>query len=39
VVFGILLKGDAHMLKASLLVAFANMVAGFFGKCEGMNWN
>jgi len=27
------------MLKISLLVTFANMIAGLFGKSEGMNWN
>jgi hypothetical protein len=37
-VFAILLWGDAHMLKVTLLVAFANMIAGFFGKSEGQNW-
>jgi len=27
------------MLKVTLLVTFANMIAGLFGKSEGMNWN
>jgi len=27
------------MLKISLLVSLAHIVAGFFGKSEGVNWN
>jgi len=26
------------MLKVSLLVSFANMIAGLFGKSEGQTW-
>jgi hypothetical protein len=32
-------SGETLMLKISLLVTFANMIAGLFGKSEGMNWN
>jgi hypothetical protein len=37
-VFGILLR-ETLMLKVSLLVSFANMIAGFFGKSEGQVWD
>jgi hypothetical protein len=32
-------SGETLMLKISLLVSLANIVAGFFGKSEGVNWN
>jgi hypothetical protein len=32
-------SGETLMLKIGLLVSLANIVAGFFGKSEGVNWN
>jgi hypothetical protein len=32
-------SGETLMLKVSLLVTFANMIAGLFGKSEGTTWS
>lgn len=37
-VFDFFLRGTL-MLKVSLLVSFANMIAGLFGKSEGSTWS